>query len=213
MSSLDVKPDLAQAHSLAPNPAATDASTKKSSRETGSRLPDGPSQKTRSDMQDEDIGFPLQSVPSTFNMSPRRPPYPPIRRNGGFSLSDTVVANTIIRETTTDTDGTRGSRTRISGNVSPYPTNASDTGSSRRHAGAHPTQTAPLSQSSLLRTNHAGRRGSGTGQEQVVTRDTEDPTNVTCRVVQDLVSGKMSKEDRSRIGNRYLRAVFGGDAS
>jgi hypothetical protein len=212
MSSLDDKPRLSRALPLDRDSTATQASKEGTSSLRPDKSTSNPSyQEAPSTRPDDDIGLPLESVPSIVNKNPKTPVPRPERRDGRFSLSDTVVANTIRREMLTDPDATYDSRTRMSGASSHYPAYLSDTGSTRHRGDSHSTQRT-RSKSPLFPTGHAGSGQSGVSQQSVYKKDGEEPADVTPKVFGKFFKGEMSGNDKSRIGRKYLRALFGGDA-
>jgi len=211
MSSLDSKPDLARAWPLLEGSTDTLNSSRARSCDADRWGTDESSQKPPSTMQDCEPGLPFQSVPSILNMCPRRPRAPLKRRDGGFSLSDTVVADTILRGT--GSEDTDDSRRRMSGAASLYPANSAGEGSTKTRRGDSQSTQRTRSHPPLVPTSHAGhaRRGRSDVSRQPVRTDV-DPTEATPMVLADLITGDLSKDDLSRLMAKYLRAWIGGDA-
>jgi len=211
MSSLDSEPASVGARPSTQISTPTQASqsgTKSLSPDESGRS--GQVYQTHSTLRYGNAGVALTSTTSI----PNRGPWgrsSPLERSRPLGLVDTVVAEAYRKSTINIPDATHDNSWRkfdTSSRLSPQPTY---TGSTSRHGDSHPIQTASRPRSALFTTSQASRGRSGGSQGPVDTIDEEDPSNVTCRVLQDVFTGKLSKKDRSRMREKYCRAFLGGD--
>ena len=159
---------------------------------------------------DDDIGLPFESVPSIVNKNSKTPRPRPKRRNGGFSLSQSLEADTLRKEMPTDPDGMHDDRTRMSGAASDYPTELSEEGSTRYPSGSHATQRT-RSKSPLVSTGHDRRGRYELSSKAAETRDELDASEVTPKLLVDLVTGGVSKKKKRKIAGSLVRDLFGGN--
>lgn len=213
MSSLETKPSLVRALPLDRHSTATQVSKEGTSSS-------GPDKSTSnrsylvvpSTRPDDGIGLPFESVPSIVNKNSKTPRPRPKRRNGGFSLSQSLAADTLRKEMQmpTNPDGMHDGRERMSGAASHYPTELSDEGSTRYHGESHATQRT-RSKSPLFPTGHDRLGRSEVSSKAAETRDELDPTEVTPTILVDLVTGGVSKKDQRKIAGSLVRDLFGGN--
>jgi hypothetical protein len=205
MSSLDGKPELARARPLTQGSVDTHTAEASSSRcDADSRMTEERCSQTPSNTQDDDIGLPLQSVPSAINEHPRRPRSPLRRRDGGFSLSDTVAARAYQRSMLNAPGETHDVT------ASNHLSKPSGAGSTRRYKHSHSTQTSGRPQYPFP-TIPAGRGESGVSRWSTQTRDQVDPTEVTPIMVKNLLTGRLKEKDLLKIKRNVCRSMFGGD--
>jgi hypothetical protein len=211
MSSLDDKPRLARALPLDRDSTATQASQEGTSSLGPDKSTSKPSyQEVPFTRPDDDIGLPLESVPSIVNKNSKTPRPRPRRRNGGFSLSQSLAADTLRKEMPIISDRMHDGRTRMSGAASHYPTDLSDERSTRYRGGSHPTQRT-RSKSPLFPTGHDRRGHSEVSSNAADTRDELDPSEVTPTVLVDLVTGEVSKKNQRKIAGNLFRSLVGGN--
>jgi hypothetical protein len=205
MSSPSGTPSLTRARPLTPGSLDTRPSKAPNPRDADSRMAEEHCSPTPSNTQAGDIGLPLQSVPSAINENPRRARSPLRRRDGGFSLSDTVAARA-YQKSMLNAPGETHDVT-----ASNHLSKPSGAGSTGRYKDTHSTQTSGRPQFPFP-TIPAGRERSGLRQESVQTRDQVDPSEVMPIVVEDLLTGRLSQKDKSKIMGHFYRSLLGGDA-
>ena len=211
MSSLETKPSLVRALPLDRHSTATQVSKEGTSSS-------GPDKSTSnrpylvvpSTRPDDGIGLPFESVPSIVNKNSKTPRPRPRRRNGGFSLSHSLEADTYRNEKPTDPDGMHDARTRMSGAASHYPTELSEEGSTMYRSGSHATQRT-RSKSPLVLTGHDRYGRSESSSKAAEIRDELDPSEVMPKLFVDLVTGGVSKKDQRKIAGSLVRDLFGGN--